>query len=41
MLESDYVIKHLIKHDIIWLSEVKSDLDVHLPGFSSFRNSSR
>ena len=38
-LENDYVIRVLCETNIIWLSEVKSDRDVHLPGYKAFRNS--
>ena len=40
-LENDYVIKALSKVDVIWLSELRSDFDIHLPGYRSFRNSVR
>ena len=40
-LENDYVIRVLCETNIIWLSEVKSDRDVHLPGYKAFRNSVR
>ena len=40
-LENDEVIAMLNDYDVIWLSELKTKLDVHLPGFKCFRNTSR
>ena len=40
-LENDYVIKALSEADVIWLSELRSGRDVHLPGYRSFINSVR
>ena len=40
-VENDYVIRVLCETNIIWLSAVKSDRNVHLPGYKAFRNSVR
>ena len=40
-LENGKILKLFSKYDIIFLSELKTNLTVHLPGFESYRNSKR
>ena len=39
--ESNDVLQLLTNFDVLWLSELKTDSDVHIPGFTSYRNPER
>ena len=40
-LENIPVLITISKNDVIWITELKSNLDIHLPGYKSFRNPDR
>ena len=39
--ENDDVLKFLTRFDIFWLSELKTDSDIHIPAYKCFRNEMR
>ena len=39
--ESDNILKLLNKFDFFWIAELKTDSDVHIPGYKCFRNDER
>ena len=39
--ENDDILKLLTGFDMFWLSELKTDSDIHIPGFKCFRNNVR
>jgi exonuclease III len=40
-IENDDILQLLTTFDVIWLSELKTDSDVHIPGFKTYRNKER
>ena len=40
-MENEKILKLLSKYDIIWIAELKNNIDVHLPGFKCYRNAKR
>ena len=39
--ENDDILKLLTNFDIFWISELKTDTDVHIPGFKCYRSDNR
>ena len=40
-MESDDILKLLSEFDMFWIAELKTDSDVHVPGYQCFRNDER
>ena len=40
-LENDNVLAALMKYDFLWVAEIKSPINAHLPGYTAYRNSER